>query len=154
MPLLPPVMTAILFFNKGTLFSSGAVNVRRQRRYRCEHRRAPYRGFGAVPPLVVPPPVPSVRCDRERSQRCCNPSLLSRRRRPRARDEVSPALGPDGSLCLSLAPQIKFRRISRTAFTVATNRRRQEVRRRSCRSRRTRGRGRPSQFPPTSRSAS
>src|SRR5271155_1714364 len=108
MPLLPPVTTAILFFKKDILFPSGAVNVRAQRRYGCEPRRGPYRGFGAVPPLVVPPPVPSVRCDRECSQSWCNPSLPSRRRRSRARDEVSHALGPDGSLCLSLAPQIKF----------------------------------------------
>src|SRR5271163_710809 len=66
------------------LASSGAT--------RCEHRRAPYRGLGAVPSLVVPPPVPSVRCDRECSQSWCIPSLATSRRRPRARDEVSPAL--------------------------------------------------------------
>src|SRR6187402_1832300 len=99
MPLLPPVTTAILLSSKD-IFSIPGFNVRTRPRCRGERRRLSYRGIDAVPPLVVPPPVPSVRCDRERSQRCRNPFLQSRRRRPRARDEVSPALGPNGSLCL------------------------------------------------------
>jgi hypothetical protein len=67
-------------------------------------------GFGAFPPSAVPPPVPSVRCDRAYSRSWWIPSLAGKPRRRRGRGEISPALGPNGSLCVSSEAPPKWSR--------------------------------------------
>ena len=93
-------------------------------------------GFGACPPSVVPPPVPSVRCDREFSRSWCSPSIAGS---PRRREGAAkfPLLRDRMVRCV--CHQRLLRRWSRgtalcrlrVEFTVATNRHRPEARRRS-----------------------